>query len=60
MAGMAHNLNEMGMVLSAQHDEAQARKLLAEAFAIYGQESMAGEVSRTLNSMATSYVRKEN
>jgi tetratricopeptide (TPR) repeat protein len=59
-AGMAHNLNEMAMVHSAQNDESGARELLTEAFAIYAQAGMTAEVSRTLNNMAMTYVRQEN
>ena len=59
-AGMAHNLNEMAMIHSAEDEERQARELLTEAFVIYSQEGMIADVSKTLNNMALTYVREGN
>lgn len=57
-AGVAHNLNEIAIYHTDNRNYAEARKLLTEALAIYRAEDMAVEVSKTMNNIATTYLRE--
>lgn len=55
-SGMAHNLNEIGIVHIKKGDYAKAREYFFEAVSIYEQLEMDPEISKSLNNIALTYV----
>jgi len=58
LAGVAHNLNEIAIYQTNKSKFVEARKLLFEALDIYRGEDMVVEVSKTMNNLATTYLRE--
>lgn len=56
--GIAHNLNEMAIILTAARQFKQAREKLNQAMAIYKTLEMNPEVSKTMNNIASTYLRE--
>ncbi|MCK5404432.1 MAG: tetratricopeptide repeat protein [Desulfobulbaceae bacterium] len=57
-AGVAHNLNEMGILRTARGEYDVARELFSEALAVYRKLEMHPEISKTLNNIALTYVQE--
>ncbi|MBW1862284.1 MAG: tetratricopeptide repeat protein [Deltaproteobacteria bacterium] len=56
MAGVAHNLNEMGIIHTKRGEYIMARKEFNEAMEIYKNLNMEPETSKSLNNIASTYV----
>jgi tetratricopeptide (TPR) repeat protein len=59
-AGIANNLNEMGVILTHKREFAQARDLFSQTLTMYKDLEMASEVSKTLNNIALTYEGERN
>jgi tetratricopeptide (TPR) repeat protein len=58
--GIAHNLNEMAIICTKQGEHGNARDLLVRALAIYRELAMSVEISKTMNNIASTYVRERD
>ncbi len=58
--GIAHNLNEIAIILTARRQYSEARNKLVEALAIYKELKMNPEVSKALNNIALTYLEQHN
>jgi len=54
--GTAHNLNEIGIIHTQKRSFAEARTCFQEAETLYRRLDMAGEISKTLNNRAITFI----
>ena len=60
MAGVAHNLNEIGLIHTQRGEYTRAREEFNEAMEIYKQLNMEPEISKSLNNIASTYVMNKD